>query len=115
MVVNPEPTTHQWTEESKNSTAFEDWVSETSGRLRFVASLSLITGVLAFVMAIGILLFEDNFVARIVSKFPNNSEEEGDAIIEIGQIQTLNEEKKEGEEEKEERGEKEDGVNKDES
>ena len=44
------------------------------------------------------------WLTKTISSFSNNSEEERDAIIEIGQIQTLNKENKEGEEDKEKEG-----------
>ena len=114
-IANPEELT-KINRNRKSDLTFQEWRSETTDRLQVTAACFLGLGLFTFILVICFILFQDKLVTTALSKFSlKNSEDKGDAIIEIGQIQTLNEDNKEEEEEKEERGEEEDGVNKDES
>ena len=47
-----------------------DWMSKTGKRLKAFSISFLVIGILAFVLTILTVLFEDKLVASIVSKFP---------------------------------------------
>ena len=57
---------------------YQEWASETGDRLQIASISLLLVGSLAFVLVICLLLFEDKWVGKIVSKFPKNSTPEGD-------------------------------------
>ena len=78
LIASPVPTTH-WTSTEGNNPVYNMWASKTGDRLK-VASISFLAiGSIAFVLVICLILFEDNWVAKIVSKFPNHSKQEDDA------------------------------------
>ena len=72
VVANPEPTT-QWKEESSNNPVYKAWASETGERVQAASICLLIIGPIAFVLVICVTLFEDEWVAKIVSRFPKHS------------------------------------------
>ena len=74
VIANPQPKT-QWTTESHN-TEYNEYESETGKRLWIASICFLVIGSLAFVLAICMILFEDQWVAKIVAKFPIHSKEE---------------------------------------
>ena len=77
IIADPEPTT-DWVITS-NTTAKIKWAADTADRLQ-VASISFLTiGFIAFVLAICLILFEDQWVSKIVSKFPRHSKQEENA------------------------------------
>ena len=68
VIANPEPQNTPWIED-RNNTDYNTWMSETGERL-WVATVSFqVVGVFAFFLTILIILFEDNLVAKVVSKF----------------------------------------------
>ena len=77
VIANPEPKT-QWTTES-NNTEYKNYELETGERLQIASICLLAIGSLAFVLAICLILFEDEWVDKVVSKFPSNSKDEGGA------------------------------------
>ena len=88
VIANPETqNTGQWTTTDPNNTDYNSWMSETGWRLWVASVFFLFVGILAFVLTILIVLFEDKLVASIVAKFPKQPKEK-------------EEEKKEEEEEK---------------
>ena len=77
LIASPEPTisTNYWVIE-RNNTDYTQWVSKTSDRLQ-VASISFLTiGFIAFVLAICLILFEDQWVSKIVFRFPKQPKQE---------------------------------------
>ena len=77
IIANPEPTlsTNYWVIE-RNNTDYTQWVSKTSDRLQH-ASISFLTiGFIAFVLAICLILFEDQWVSKIVFRFPKQPKQE---------------------------------------
>ena len=79
LIASPEPT-NDWIEEwynTANNTAFKQWTSETGDRLQLASISFLLIGLVAFVLAVCLTLFEDKWVAKIVSKFPNHPKEKG--------------------------------------
>ena len=73
-----EPTTdwiHKWNN-TANSTVLNKWTSETGDRLQLASISFLVISLIAFVLAICLILFEDEWVAKIISKFPNLPKEE---------------------------------------
>ena len=76
ITVNPVAETH-WTRET-NSTEYKEWESELSDRLWIASISSLVNGGIVFVLGISLILFEDQWVAGIVSIFPNLSKRRDD-------------------------------------
>ena len=77
LIANPEPTisTNYWVIE-RNNTDYTQWASKTSDRLQ-LASISFLTiGFIAFVLAICLILFEDQWVSKIVFRFPKQPKQE---------------------------------------
>ena len=71
LIPNPEPQT-AWMDEwynTVNNTAYTKWTSETGERLQLASISFLVIGLVAFVSAVCLILFEDKWVAKIVSKF----------------------------------------------
>lgn len=63
LVANPEPTpSNRWTVKKSNNTEYLKWALDTGHRLLMVGSIAL-------ALAIFIILFEDQWVANIVSMF----------------------------------------------
>ena len=78
LIASPEPAT-DWIQEwynTANNTAFEKWTSETGDRIQLASISFLLIGLVAFVLAVCLILFEDKWVAKIVAKFPNQPKEE---------------------------------------
>ena len=67
-IVNPQAKT-QWTAESHNM-EYKEYESETGNRLRIASICFLLIGALAFLSVICMILFEDEWVEKIVTKFP---------------------------------------------
>ena len=66
-----------WTSESNNTESeYKQWETELAGRLWIASISSLVNGGVVFVLGICLILFEDQWVAGIVSTFPNLSKEE---------------------------------------
>ena len=66
-----------WTSESNNTDPkYKQWETELAGRLWIASISSLVNGGIVFVLGIYLILFEDQWVAWIVSTFPNLSKEE---------------------------------------
>ena len=72
LIASPEPTT-RWTSAESNNTVYNKWASETGDRLRIASISFLLVGSVAFVLVICLVLFEDKWVGKIVSKFPKHS------------------------------------------
>ena len=73
-ISNPQPKT-QWTAEYHNA-EYNEYESETGNRVWTASICFLVIGSLAFVWVICMILFEDEWVAKIVAKFPNHSKAE---------------------------------------
>ena len=73
-IVNPQAKT-QWTAESHNM-EYNEYESETGNHLWIASICFLVIGALAFVSVICMILFEDEWVEKIVTKFPNHSKAE---------------------------------------
>ena len=91
VIANPEPETQEWTSD-KATPEYKKWSEQLSGRIQIASILLLVVGTVAFVFAIGLILFEDQWVAGIVSSFPKlpnkdrESLENGDlALLEADQ------------------------------
>ena len=70
LVANPEPTpSTRWTVEKSNNTEYLKWALDTEHRLQVASHSLLMVGSIALALAIFIILFEDQWVANIVSKF----------------------------------------------
>ena len=85
LMASPKPAT-DWMHKlynTANSTAFDEWTSKTGDRLQLQSIFFLVIGLIAFVLAICLILFEDTWVAKIVAKFPNQPKEE-DNVEEAG-------------------------------
>ena len=72
LIASPVPTT-QWTSTESNNPVYNKWASETGDRLQTASISFLLVGSVAFVLVICLILFEDQWVAKIVSQFPNHS------------------------------------------
>ena len=81
IIASPEPTT-QWTGTEGNNTDYTDWATEAGDRLQVAATLLLLVGSVAFVWAIHLILYEDQWVAKIVLNFPKTSKPADDGIKE---------------------------------
>ena len=57
-----------------NNTAYNNWTTETGDRLQIASVSFLLIGSIAFVLVICLILFEDGWVAKIVSKFPKEED-----------------------------------------
>ena len=79
IIASPEPTT-QWTGTEGNNTDYTDWAAEAGDRLQVAATLLLLVGSVAFVWAIHLILYEDQWVAKIVFNFPKHSKPADDGI-----------------------------------
>ena len=75
--ASPEQTT-RWTTENANNTKYLKWASETGHRLQVASYSLLMIGSVALVLAIFLILFEERWVANIVSKFENHGKQEND-------------------------------------
>ena len=80
--ASPEPTT-RWTRENANNTEYLKWASETGRRLQVASYFLVMVGSVELVLAIFIILFEDQWVANIVSKFNNHAKQENDGNEEL--------------------------------
>ena len=70
LVANPEPTpSTRWTVEKSNNTEYLKRALDTGHRLQVASYSLLMVGSIALALAIFIILFEDQWVANIVSKF----------------------------------------------
>lgn len=78
IIASPVPTTHWTSAESNNTGSYNTWASKTGDRLQIASISLLLVGSLAFVSVICLLLFEDKWVAKIVSRFPKHSTPEDD-------------------------------------
>ena len=72
LIASPVPTT-QWTSTESNNPVYNKWASETGDRLQTASISFLLVGSVAFVLVICLILFEDQWVAKIVSQFLNHS------------------------------------------
>ena len=72
IIASPEPTT-QWIATESNNQVYIEWATKTGDRLQIASISFLVVGFITFVMVICLILFEDKWVAKIVSKFPNHS------------------------------------------
>ena len=69
-----------WTRTEWNNTDYTDWATEAGDRLQVAATLLLLVGSVAFVWAIHLILYEDQWVAKIVLNFPKHSKPADDGI-----------------------------------
>ena len=79
LIASPKPPT-DWMQKlynTANSTAFDEWTSKTGDRLQLQSIFFLVIGLIAFVLAICLILFEDTWVVKIAAKFPKQAKEEG--------------------------------------
>ena len=75
VIMDSRPTT-MWTGRNETNSDYAEYESELGSRLQFFSISFLTTGSVAFVLVICMILFEDQLVARIVSKFPKNSKDQ---------------------------------------
>ena len=80
--ASPEPTT-RWTTENANNTEYLNWASETGHRLQVASYSLLMIGSVALVLATFLILFEDRWVANILSKFENHAKQENSGNEEL--------------------------------
>ena len=84
MIANPEPQTLKWTQD--RDTLFRSiyerrtWAAELNERVRIASITLLILGSVALFLTICLILFEDRWVAGIVSTFPKVSNEDHKSI-----------------------------------
>ena len=77
LIASPDPT-NDWIQEwynTANNTAFKEWTSETGDRIQLASISFLLVGLVAFVLAVCLIVFEERWVAKIVAKFPNHTKE----------------------------------------
>ena len=93
LIANPAPTTDWVT----NNTGYNRWASETGDRLQIASIFFLLIGSIAFALGICLILFEDKWVEKIVSKFPNHLKEEdgGPPVVEMDPMNTTSSNAKE--------------------
>jgi len=72
LIASPEPTT-RWTSTESNNHVYKEWASKTGVRLQTASISLLLIESVTFVLVICLLLFEDKWVAKIISKFPEHS------------------------------------------
>ena len=87
LIANPE-SKNDWIQEwynIVNNNAFNKWTSDEADRLQLASISFLLIGLVAFVLAVCLILFEDKWVAKIVAKFPNHPKEEGN--VEEGSVE----------------------------
>ena len=87
LIASPDPT-NDWIQEwynTANNTAFKEWTSETGDRIQLASISFLLVGLVAFVLAICLIVFEERWVAKIVAKFPNHTKEESN--VEEGPVE----------------------------
>ena len=75
VIMDSRPTT-MWTGRNETNSDYAEYESELGRRLQFFSISFLTTGSVAFVLVICMILFEDQLVARIVSKFPKTSKDQ---------------------------------------
>ena len=80
--ASPEQTT-RWTTENANNTEYLKLASETGHRLQVASYSLLMIGSVALVLAIFLILFEDQWVANILSKFENHAKQENSGNEEL--------------------------------
>ena len=86
VIANPETqNTGQWTTTDPNNTDYNSWMSETGWRLWVASVFFLFVGILAFVLTLLIVLFEDKLVASVVAKFPKQPKEKEEEKKEDGE------------------------------
>ena len=85
-LADPEPITQWTTTESKNM-VYREWAQETGARVRIASISALVVGAVAFVAAICLILFEDKWVAGIVSAFPEQSTQKNDVDKEASLVE----------------------------
>ena len=87
LIASPDPT-NDWIQEwynTANNTAFKEWTSETGDRIQLASISFLLVGLVAFVLAVCLIVFEERWVAKIVAKFPNHPKEESN--VEEGPVE----------------------------
>ena len=91
LVASPAPTTDWVTNNTAgynmNNAGYNTWASETGDRLQIASICFLLIGSIAFALAICLILFEDKWVDKIVSKFPNHVEEEEEGPHPAGEVE----------------------------
>ena len=84
MIVNPEPQTLKWTQDRGTlfSSIYErrQWSAELNERVRITSISLLVLGTVALFFTICLILFEDRWVAGIVSIFPKVSNKDHKSI-----------------------------------
>ena len=84
MIANPKPDTLKWTQ--NRSTLFRSmyerrkWAAELNERVQMVSISLLVVGTVALFLTICLILFEDTWVAGIVTTFPKVSKEDHKSI-----------------------------------
>ena len=73
VIANPEPETFKWT--TDGSLEYIEWVAKLSARVQMASIVLLIVGTVAFLLTMCLILFEDRWVASIVSTFPESPNE----------------------------------------
>ena len=87
LIASPDPT-NDWIQEwynTANNTAFKEWTSETGDRIQLASISFLLVGLVAFVLAVCLIVFEERWVAKIVAKFPIHPKEESN--VEEGPVE----------------------------
>jgi len=74
IISNPEPKT-SWGEKGTNDKEYMEWASKTGERVQVASVILLMIAPIYLVLVICITLLEDQWVAKIVSKFPKHSRE----------------------------------------
>ena len=84
MIVNPKPDTLKWTQ--NRSTLFRSmydrrkWAAELNERVQMASISLIVVGTVALFFTICLILFEDTWVAGIVTTFPKVSNEDHKSI-----------------------------------
>ena len=73
--MDSRPTT-MWTGRNETNSDYAEYETELGSRLHFLSISFLTTGSVAFVLVICMIFFEDQLVAKIVSKFPKSSKDQ---------------------------------------
>ena len=82
LISSPEPNNYRMKEWNNNE--YDNWVARIGERLQSASISFLVIGFVAFVLVICMILFEDKWVAEVVSKFPHRPKEDDNEDPEKG-------------------------------
>ena len=92
-----------WIQRDNQTTdKLQDWASGTGDRLKAASISTLALGSVAFVMVICLILHEDDWVARIVAKFPKKDNEAEEEPLQVDTEDRGHQDKEKKEEQEEE-------------